>query len=168
MNNKEFDESVYDIYNQYIDHVCGYVERTNVHLPDGSQIEPDEKFMRPIEEDVLIAEQYVNDFRRQVMSFIGAMVVRGRDHKSLINPRLQSGCASYCCGKIQWGLSPDWFTSNAVLFSRNFLSLTERDHSHLQILADILQDAGCDSEVILTHLRTSQRHNCGIVTRLAE
>ncbi len=47
--------------------------------------------------------------------------------------------------------SPDWRTDTAVLLARQMHD--SRDFSAMPILADALQDAGCDNEGILAHCR---------------
>ncbi|MCE9566335.1 MAG: hypothetical protein K8U57_30290 [Planctomycetes bacterium] len=46
---------------------------------------------------------------------------------------------------------PAWLTSDVVALATGIYS--DRDFSAMPILADALQDAGCDSEDILNHLR---------------
>ncbi|HEY1188637.1 MAG TPA: hypothetical protein VGE74_13370 [Gemmata sp.] len=53
-----------------------------------------------------------------------------------------------------------WRTDNAVALARQMYS--SRDFSAMPILADALQDAGCDSGAILRHCRDpKQVHVCG-------
>jgi hypothetical protein len=47
--------------------------------------------------------------------------------------------------------SPEWRTSTAVALAR--LMYDARNFSPMPILADALQDAGCDSDDILSHCR---------------
>ena len=47
--------------------------------------------------------------------------------------------------------SPDWRTSTAVALAKSMYD--SRDFSAMPILADALQDAGCDSDDILNHCR---------------
>ncbi|WP_439627597.1 hypothetical protein [Gemmata sp.] len=59
--------------------------------------------------------------------------------------------------------APDWRTSTAVALAREMYE--SRDFSAMPILADALQDAGCDSEEILNHCRGSGPHvrGCWVV-----
>jgi hypothetical protein len=60
--------------------------------------------------------------------------------------------------------SPDWRTLDAVAIARTMYE--SRDFGAMPILADALQDAGCDNEDILTHCRdTNQTHvrGCWVV-----
>ncbi len=60
--------------------------------------------------------------------------------------------------------SPDWRSTDAVAIARTMYE--SRDFSAMPILADALQDAGCDNEDILAHCRdTSAPHvrGCWVV-----
>ena len=59
--------------------------------------------------------------------------------------------------------SPEWRTSTAVGIARGMYE--SRDFSAMPILADALQDAGCDSEDILSHCRGPGPHvrGCWVV-----
>jgi hypothetical protein len=61
---------------------------------------------------------------------------------------------------------PAWRTDTAILLARQMYS--ERDFSAMPILADALQDAGCDSEEILNHCRGPAPHvrGCWVVDLL--
>ncbi|MCE9566326.1 MAG: hypothetical protein K8U57_30245 [Planctomycetes bacterium] len=51
--------------------------------------------------------------------------------------------------------SPEWRTSTAVALARQLYE--SRDFSAMPILADALQDAGCDIDDILTHCRDEKQ-----------
>ena len=60
--------------------------------------------------------------------------------------------------------SPEWRTDTAIALARQMYE--SRDFSAMPILADALQDAGCDNESVLTHCRdTNQPHvrGCWVV-----
>jgi hypothetical protein len=59
--------------------------------------------------------------------------------------------------------SPEWRTDTALALARQMYE--SRDFSAMPILADALQDAGCDNEDILDHCRTEQTHvrGCWVV-----
>jgi hypothetical protein len=59
--------------------------------------------------------------------------------------------------------SPDWYTDTVVTLARQMYET--RDFSAMPILADALQDAGCDSEDILSHCRGEGPHvrGCWVV-----
>ncbi|HEV3437139.1 MAG TPA: hypothetical protein VG122_07260 [Gemmata sp.] len=54
--------------------------------------------------------------------------------------------------------SPNWLTSTVTALARQMYE--SRDFSAMPILADALQDAGCDNEDILNHCRESRQHLC--------
>jgi hypothetical protein len=56
-------------------------------------------------------------------------------------------------------LPSDWRTSTAVVLAR--LMYDSRDFGAMPILADALQDAGCDNDELLTHCRETGPHVCG-------
>ncbi|AMV27351.1 hypothetical protein VT84_23325 [Gemmata sp. SH-PL17] len=55
--------------------------------------------------------------------------------------------------------SPDWRTDTAVAIARRVSE--SRDFSALPVLADALQDAGCDNNDVLNHCREPGAHVCG-------
>jgi hypothetical protein len=59
--------------------------------------------------------------------------------------------------------SPDWHTDTAVTLARQMYE--SREFSAMPILADALQDAGCDNEDILSHCRGDGPHvrGCWVV-----
>ena len=56
-------------------------------------------------------------------------------------------------------LNPAWLTSTVLALANGIYS--ERAFDRMPILADALQDAGCDNEDILTHCRQSGEHTRG-------
>jgi hypothetical protein len=60
-------------------------------------------------------------------------------------------------------LAPEWRTDTVVALSRQMYE--SRDFSAMPILADALQDAGCDSEPIFAHCRRAGPHvrGCWVV-----
>ncbi len=55
-----------------------------------------------------------------------------------------------------WMFAPEWRTDTAVLLARQMYE--SRDFGAMPILADALQDAGCDNADILTHCRKPGEH----------
>jgi hypothetical protein len=56
--------------------------------------------------------------------------------------------------------SPEWRTDTAVTLAKQMHKA--REYSAMPILADALQDAGCDNEDVLTHCRdANMSHICG-------
>jgi carbon storage regulator CsrA len=56
-------------------------------------------------------------------------------------------------------LDPEWLTSTVVALARGMCE--SRDFSPLPILADALQDAGCDNDDILNHCRDATATHSG-------
>jgi hypothetical protein len=62
--------------------------------------------------------------------------------------------------------APDWCTSTAVALARQMYD--SRDFSAMPILADALQDAGCENTDILNHCRGEGPHvrGCWVVDQV--
>ena len=64
----------------YIDNVKAYTQREKVkNKYTGQTEEPDERLMRSIEEKIDIPESRKDDFRREIMNYIGALVARRQE-----------------------------------------------------------------------------------------
>src|SRR5947199_6022257 len=73
----------------YIDNVKAYTQREKVkNKYTGMDEEPDERLMRAIEEKIDIPESRKDDFRREIMNYIGALAVEGRTFDYRTNERL--------------------------------------------------------------------------------
>tara|TARA_B100000609_G_scaffold199594_1_gene204646 strand:- start:12055 stop:14148 length:2094 start_codon:yes stop_codon:yes gene_type:complete len=73
----------------YIDNVKAYTQREKVKNPfTGQYEEPDERLMRSIEEKIDIASSRKDDFRREIMNYIGALAVEGKTFDYRTNERL--------------------------------------------------------------------------------
>jgi len=73
----------------YIDNVKAYTQRERVKNPyTGQDEEPDERLMRSIEEKIDIPESRKDDFRREIMNYIGALAIEGRTFDYKTNERL--------------------------------------------------------------------------------
>jgi serine protein kinase len=73
----------------YIDNVKAYTQKEKVkNAFTGQYEEPDERLMRSIEEKIDIPDSRKDDFRREIMNYIGALMIDGKkfDYKS--NERL--------------------------------------------------------------------------------
>lgn len=73
----------------YIDNIKAYTQKERVRNSfTGRDEEPDERLMRSIEEKIEIPESRKDDFRREIMNYIGALSIDGKkfDYKS--NERL--------------------------------------------------------------------------------
>ena len=84
------DETAIDkLCGNYIDNVKAYVQREKVRNPyTGADEEPDERLMRAIEEKIDITESRKDDFRREIMNYIGALALEGRSFDFRANERL--------------------------------------------------------------------------------
>jgi hypothetical protein len=63
-------------------------------------------------------------------------------------------------------LDPSWLTSSVVALATGIYE--EKAFHQMPILADALQDAGCDNEDILTHCREPAEHvrGCFVVDQV--
>ncbi len=74
----------------YIDNVKAYTQREKVkNKYTGQTEEPDERLMRSIEEKIDIPESRKDDFRREIMNYIGALSLDGKRFDYRTNERLQ-------------------------------------------------------------------------------
>jgi serine protein kinase len=74
----------------YIDNVKAYTQREKVkNKYTGQTEEPDERLMRSIEEKIDIPESRKDDFRREIMNYIGALSLDGKRFDYKTNERLQ-------------------------------------------------------------------------------
>lgn len=73
----------------YIDNVKAYTQREKVRNRfTGGYDEPDERLMRSIEEKIDIPESRKDDFRREIMNYIGALAIDGKKFDYKTNERL--------------------------------------------------------------------------------
>ncbi|MBC7690930.1 MAG: serine protein kinase [Methylotenera sp.] len=73
----------------YIDNVKAYTQRERVkNKYTGMDEEPDERLMRSIEEKIDIPDSRKEDFRREIMNYIGALAIEGRTFDYKTNERL--------------------------------------------------------------------------------
>jgi serine protein kinase len=74
----------------YIDNVKAYTQKEKVrNRYTGQDEEPDERLMRSIEEKIDIPESRKDDFRREIMNYIGALALEGKKFDYRTNERLQ-------------------------------------------------------------------------------
>ncbi len=84
------EESVARLCSNYLDNVKAYTQHEKVRNPYTGQDEvPDERLMRSIEEKIDIPDSRKDDFRREIMNYIGALAVEGRTFDWRSNERLQ-------------------------------------------------------------------------------
>ena len=73
----------------YIDNVKAYTQRERVkNAFTGQYDEPDERLMRSIEEKIDIPDSRKDDFRREIMNYIGALSIDGKRFDYKTNERL--------------------------------------------------------------------------------
>ncbi len=73
----------------YIDNVKAYTQREKVKNKfTGQYEEPDERLMRSIEEKIDIPDSRKDDFRREIMNYIGALSIDGKTFDFKSNERL--------------------------------------------------------------------------------
>src|SRR5574342_667790 len=74
----------------YIDNIKAYTQKEKVRNKyTGQYEEPDERLMRSIEEKIEIPESRKDDFRREIMNYIGALAVEGKTVNYRTNERLR-------------------------------------------------------------------------------
>lgn len=73
----------------YIDNVKAYTQKEKIrNIYTGEEEEADERLMRSIEEKIDIPESRKDDFRREIMNYIGALAIEGRGFDFRTNERL--------------------------------------------------------------------------------
>jgi serine protein kinase len=84
------EDSIARLCANYVDNVKAYTQKEKVKNPyTGKDEEPDERLMRSIEEKIDIPESRKDDFRREIMNYIGALAIEGKQFKYWTNERLQ-------------------------------------------------------------------------------
>ncbi len=84
------DDAIAKLAGNYIDNIKAYTLKERVkNRYTGQDEEPDERLMRSIEEKIEIAENRKDDFRREIMNFIGALAVDGKKFNWQTNDRLR-------------------------------------------------------------------------------
>jgi serine protein kinase len=84
------EESVQRLCANYIDHVKAYTLKEKVRNKyTGEDEDPDERLMRSIEEKIDIPESRKDDFRSEIMNYIGALAIEGKQFDYTTNARLQ-------------------------------------------------------------------------------
>ena len=74
----------------YVDNVKAYTQKERVrNTYTGQDEEPDERLMRSIEEKIDIPESRKDDFRREIMNYIGALALEDKKFDYRTNERLQ-------------------------------------------------------------------------------
>jgi serine protein kinase len=83
------EEAIAKLCANYVDNIKAYTQKEKVKNKYTGQYEaPDERLMRSIEEKIEIPESRKDDFRREIMNYIGALAVDGRMFDYKTNERL--------------------------------------------------------------------------------
>ncbi|MEK7503237.1 MAG: serine protein kinase, partial [Patescibacteria group bacterium] len=83
------EEAISRLCSNYIDNVKAYTQKERVkNKYTGQDEEPDERLMRSIEEKIDIPEGRKDDFRREIMNYIGALAIEGKQFNYKTNERL--------------------------------------------------------------------------------
>ena len=83
-------EAISRLCANYIDNVKAYTQKEKVkNKYTGEYEDPDERLMRSIEEKIDIPESRKDDFRAEIMNYIGALAVEGKKFDYSTNSRLQ-------------------------------------------------------------------------------
>jgi serine protein kinase len=84
------EDALQRLCSNYIDNVKAYTQREKVrNRYTGNFEEPDERLMRSVEEKIDIPEGRKDDFRREIMNYIGALAIDGKKFDYKTNERLQ-------------------------------------------------------------------------------
>jgi len=84
------EDALLRLCSNYIDNVKAYTQREKVKNKfTGEEEQPDERLMRSIEERIDIPETRKDDFRREIMNYIGALALDGKKFDYKTNERLQ-------------------------------------------------------------------------------
>ena len=84
------EEAIKKLCANYVDNIKAYTQKEKVkNKYTGEDEEPDERLMRSIEEKIGIPENRKDDFRREIMNYIGALAVEGKTFDYTTNARLQ-------------------------------------------------------------------------------
>ena len=83
------EEALSRLSSNYIDNVKAYTQKERVKNKYTGQDEaPDERLMRSVEEKIEIPESRKDDFRREIMNYIGALAIDGKRFDYKTNERL--------------------------------------------------------------------------------
>ncbi len=84
------EEAIKKLCSNYVDNIKAFTQKEKVkNKYTGEDEEPDERLMRSIEEKIGIPENRKDDFRREIMNYIGALAVDGKTFDYQTNVRLQ-------------------------------------------------------------------------------
>jgi serine protein kinase len=84
------EEAIARLCGNYVDNIKAYTFHEKVRNKfTGQEDDPDERLMRSIEEKIDISESRKDDFRREVMNYIAALALEGKQFDYKTNERLQ-------------------------------------------------------------------------------
>jgi serine protein kinase len=84
------EEAIARLCGNYVDNIKAYTFHEKVRNKfTGQEDDPDERLMRSIEEKIDIAESRKDDFRREIMNYIAALALEGKQFDYKTNERLQ-------------------------------------------------------------------------------
>ena len=84
------EDAIQRLATNYIENVRAYTQREKVRNKyTGKDEEPDERLMRSIEEKIDIPDSRKDDFRQEIMNYIGALALDGKKFEYSTNARLQ-------------------------------------------------------------------------------
>jgi serine protein kinase len=84
------EEAIARLCGNYVDNIKAYTFREKVRNKfTGQEDDPDERLMRSIEEKIDISESRKDDFRREIMNYIAALALEGKQFDYRTNERLQ-------------------------------------------------------------------------------
>ncbi|MFU8803712.1 MAG: serine protein kinase, partial [Bradymonadaceae bacterium] len=84
------EEAISKVCANYIDNIKAYTQKEKVRNKyTGQYEEPDERLMRSIEEKIDIPDSRKDDFRREIMNYIGALAIEGKQFSYQTNERLR-------------------------------------------------------------------------------
>lgn len=85
-----FEDSAATIFNNYLDNIEAYCNKTKIKDPITSEeIEPDEKLMRSIEEQIGVSESAKKTFREEIMIRLSSLARRGQKFHYTNHDRLR-------------------------------------------------------------------------------
>lgn len=83
------DEALSRLASNYLDNIKAYCQKEKVRNKyTGQKEEPDERLMRSVEQKIDIPESRKDDFRREVMNYIGGLAIEGKVFDFKSNERL--------------------------------------------------------------------------------
>ncbi|CAB1129035.1 serine protein kinase (involved in sporulation) [Candidatus Hydrogenisulfobacillus filiaventi] len=97
-----FEESAQSLFTHYLDHAEASVQRQRVLDPvTGEPVDPDEGFMRSIEEQIGVSGVAAKAFREEILVRVGAMTRRGEVFHWDSHPRLKEAIEKKLFGDVR-------------------------------------------------------------------